>query len=705
MAIIQQIQQKTGCLFLVILGSLLLFVISDLIKSDRGGLLGGDGISVGEIKGEKISYEEFNTRYETMLAQMLQNNPGMKEDESTKSQTSEQAWNSFLQDKIFAIEYENLGIQVSPEELEDMTIGAHPDEQVVRAFTAQGGQFDKNQLIKFLQETMETDETKKAQWVQFEEGLIQNTLGKKYASLIKGACYTTKLEAKLKFAEQRNTVTGSFVGLQFATIPDASIKVTDEELKTELNKNKEKYKQEAIRDLEFVSFSIEPTSEDSAVTKNWAYDNYEKFRTAKYDSVFINIMSSENPWDGAFKPIGSFEKEIESQLFALDSGGMIGPLYTNGKYSIYKVSDTKPDSQFVFKASHILIPINAPTKADSAAAKNRINTLMGEIISGKTTFESATMTNPDGTGQVNGDLGYISTRSANISKEFYQQASNMNEGQLFVVADAAGYHIAKVTSPKTKKLIKVAVLSQTITAGNNTIKKAVNKANDFLSVARTAKDFGKAAESKGLTKRVAYGIKENDISIPGIDETKQMLRWLYDDKTVEGTVSEMMSFNTSYIIAKCAKAKKEGTPSIEDIRTNLELAVRNNKKAELLTAKFEKALKKSKSMDQLSTNLNTPALIIPEQTFATDNIPGIGYDLKALGTLFGIEANKFSPIVRGENGVYVLWVTTINKPQEPANFDMDQKMATDQLKATVDGGVMDALRKKAAIKDVRYKYF
>ena len=99
------------------------------------------------------------------------------------------------------------------------------------------------------------------------------------------------------------------------------------------------------------------------------------------------------------------------------------------------------------------------------------------------------------------------------------------------------------------------------------------------------------------------------------------------------------------------------------------------------------------------------AMLIPSQQFNLDNIPGVGYELKVLGTLFGTPTNKFSPIIKGDNGVYVVWVTNINKPQEPANYDEQQKMAIMQLKSTVDGGVMDALRKKAAIKDFRYKYF
>lgn len=703
MAIIQQIQQKTGCLFLVILGSLLLFVISDLIRSDSS-IFGGSTLSVGEIRGEKISYEEFNIRLNTMLAQAEQNNPGMKIDENMKAQYTEQTWNMFLQEKIFAKEYKKVGIRVSGEELADMTIGDHPDEQVVKAFTAQGGQFDKNRLIKFLQEDINADEAKKASWLQFEEGLVQNTLGKKYASVIKGGVYTTKLEARNQFRETRYSLTGNFVGVQYATIPDAEIKVTDAELKKELNEHKEQYKQEASRDIEFVSFSIEPTVEDSAATKTWAYENYEKFKLIKYDSVFVNIMNSENPWDGSYKPMGSFDKAIETQLFALDSGGMIGPLYTEGKYSIYKISGVKRDTQVIFKVSHILVPVG-PTAADSAASQARINQVMGDVMSGKVTFDNAAMLNADGSGQVGGDLGYISPTSTSVSQQFYQRALFAPVGQLFVVSDETGLHIAKVTTPKSDKLIKVAILSQSISSGRNTVRNASEKANEFLAAARNAKDFGKVAESKGLTKRVAFGIKESDITIPGITEPKQIIRWVYDEKTKEGTVSEMMSFNTNYVIAKCTKVKKEGLPEIDEIRPTLELAVRNKKKADKLEAKFKTALAKSKTMEQFAKNVGSIQMLIPEQQFATSNVPGIGYDLKVLGTLFGIETNKFSPVIRGENGVYVVWVTNINKPQEPANYDMDQKMATDQLKGSVDGGVMDALRKKAEIKDYRYKYF
>ncbi|NUM31020.1 MAG: SurA N-terminal domain-containing protein [Bacteroidetes bacterium] len=705
MAIIQKIQQKTGCLFLLILGSLLLFVISDLIKTDGGGIFGNNTLSVGEIRGEKISYEEFNLRLNKMLDQLAQNNPDVKIDENVKSQYSEQAWNSFLQEKIFKIEYEKLGIQVSGDELADMTIGDHPDEQIIKAFTPQGGQFDKNRLIKFLQEDIAADENKNQQWLLFEESLIQNTLGKKYAALVKGATYTTKIEVKNQFADNNDKATGSFVGIQYATIPDASIKITDDELKQELNKNKEKYKQEASRDIEYVSFSILPTSEDSAVTKTWAYENFEKLKLAKHDSIFVNIMNSENLWDGSYKRIGSFDKSIELQLFALDSGQMLGPIYNEGKYSIYKISGIKKDSFATFKASHIIVPLNGRTSVDSLNAQNRINQILNDIKTGKTTFDNATLTNADGSGQVQGDLGYITPIGTSISKKFYDAALRAPEGQLFVVVDESGIHIGKVTSPKYTKLIKVAILSQSITSGRNTIKNASEKANDFLTAVRNAKDFGQVAESKGLSKRVAFGIKENDITVSGITEPKQVIRWLYDKETKEGTLSDMMSFTSSFMVLKCSKVKEEGVPKIEDVRPALELAVRNRKKAERIEKKFKKALEKSKTMDQLATNVGSIQMLIPEQLFGNDNIAGVGYDLKVLGTLFGIEKNKFSPIIRGENGIYILWLTNINKPQRPAKWTDLQKAGNEQLKMEADAGVMDALRKNAKIKDERYKYF
>jgi len=704
MAIIQQIQQKTGCLFLVILGSLLLFVISDLIKSDRS-IFGDSTISVGEIKGDKIAYEEFNKRYNDMLNQVMENNPEVKMDETMKAQYSDQTWNMFLQEKIFATEYKKLGIQVSPLELEDMTIGEHPDDQVIRAFTAQGGQYDKNRLIKLLQEDFQADEKKMAAWLQFEDGLVQNTLGRKYASVVKGALYTTKLEAINSFRENNYAATGSFVGIQYATIPDAKIKITDDDLRKELADNKDKYHQDATRDIEFVSFSILPTSEDSAITKSWAYDNLEKFRAFKYDSVFVNIMNSEDAWDGSFKRVGSFDPAIESQLFALDSGGMIGPVYTDGKYSTYKIARTKQDTQMVFKASHILVPLNSRTAIDSMMAQTQVNTILNDLKSGKTKFEEAARMNPDGSGGDGGNLGYISATSTNVSKEFYLKAMMAPEGQIFIVNDESGIHIAKVTSARFNKLIQVAVLSQSITSGTNTVKNASEKANDFLAAVRNNKDFGRVAESKGLAKRIALDIHENDITIPGISEPKQFVRWLYDEESKLGTISEILSFNTNYVVAKCTKVKKEGTPEIEDIRITLELAVRNQKKAEKLAEKFESALKKSKTMDDLAKNVGSINLLIPQQVFSNDNIPGVGYDLKVLGALFGSGLNKFSPIIKGDNGIFVTWVTNINKPQEPAKYDEMQKMATDQLKQLADAGVMDALRKKADIKDFRYKYF
>jgi peptidyl-prolyl cis-trans isomerase D len=206
------------------------------------------------------------------------------------------------------------------------------------------------------------------------------------------------LKQKQLWQNNNYAAAGSFVGIQYATIPDAEIKVTDEDLKKELNANKLKYKQDATRDIEFVSFSILPTSEDSAVTRNWAYDNVEKFRAYKYDSVFVNINGSEDPWDGTYKRIGSFDKSIENQLFALDSGGMIGPVYADGKYSIYKVSGTRRDSISVFKASHILVSLTTGTREDTINSQNRVNTILNDLKTGKVKFEDAAVPNADGSG-------------------------------------------------------------------------------------------------------------------------------------------------------------------------------------------------------------------------------------------------------------------------------------------------------------------
>jgi len=97
-SVLQKIQNQTGCLLLVIGVAMLAFVLTDLVSSGTS-IFGSDQNSVGKINGESVSYDEFNSTYEGLKTQVLQNNPGFVMDENISKQYREQAWNMLVEDK------------------------------------------------------------------------------------------------------------------------------------------------------------------------------------------------------------------------------------------------------------------------------------------------------------------------------------------------------------------------------------------------------------------------------------------------------------------------------------------------------------------------------------------------------------------------------------------------------------------------------
>ena len=72
-SLLQKIQNKSGCLLLVIGAAMLAFVLTDFVSSGTS-IFGSSENNVGSIAGQPITYEEFNGKFEELKNQVLQNN-------------------------------------------------------------------------------------------------------------------------------------------------------------------------------------------------------------------------------------------------------------------------------------------------------------------------------------------------------------------------------------------------------------------------------------------------------------------------------------------------------------------------------------------------------------------------------------------------------------------------------------------------------
>lgn len=701
-SVLQKIQNQTGCLLLVIGVAMLAFVLTDLVSSGSS-IFGSSQNSVGSINGDPVSYDEFNNTYEGMKQQLLQNNPGMNMDEGIAQQYRTQAWNSIVEAKAIEPQYEKLGLAISPAELEDLTVGANTHPQIQQSFRdPQTNQFDKQRLVQFLKQDINENPEARNSWTTFQEQFTTGLIAQKYQDLVTSSFYTTELEARSRGKELDQTVNATVVSLPYTQLSDSNISVSNSEILAYAKKYKSKYEQDASRDIEYIKLDVVPSKEDSIGMMEWAAETAEKFAATKNDSAFVSIMGSETPFNPGFQVRGSFAPEIENNIFNAEAGKVVGPFQQNGVYSIFKVIETGTDSLRSVRGSHILFSVAG---TDTAKAEADAREVLAKIKSGSTTFAAEAATkNFDATRATGGDMGWVREESGAYPKPLVNRLMNSGEGNYVIVRSRRGVHLAKATSGVSRRTVKVAIVDQSIFPSTATDGAYYKKAGEFLSKATGSQSFEEIAESMGLTKRIASKITEDNRFIPGLAQSNKVAQWVFDNDTEEGTVSNIIDVDGSYIVAKVSKVREEGLPSADDLRSDVELLVKNQKKAEILMPKMKDALANAKTADELSKAVNGVVTPVPAASFNSGNLQYIGQDYKIVGTILGTPAGQNSDVIEGKNGVAVVFVNNANA-YTPSNLAALKDQVQQEAEQTATGSIRTALTEKAEVKDQRFKFY
>ena len=240
MALIKQIRQRTGLAIGVIAGGLILFLLGGDLLSPNSTLLNSNQNIVGEIAGEEITLEEFSLKVEEYKA-AFQQRTGRIPAEAELVSVREQAWQALIVERVFQEEYDKLGLTISSQELIDMVQGKNiVPELRAQLMNPQTGQFDKTQLITFLQSLETADPAQQAAWAQQEKLFAQARSRVKYDNLIATTAYATTAEAKFEHKLANTIADASILFVPYYVIPDGDIQIQDSELSAYLSKNKEK---------------------------------------------------------------------------------------------------------------------------------------------------------------------------------------------------------------------------------------------------------------------------------------------------------------------------------------------------------------------------------------------------------------------------------------------------------------------------------
>jgi len=554
---------------------------------------------VGSVDGEEINIEQFGAKVDQSLAQFKQQYGGAG-NAQMQAMAVDNVWQGEIAGILLGKEYARLGLTVSGEELGDLVKGDKPSPLIVQYFgNPQTGQVDRAQVIKTLKDGLK-DARMAEQIHALEAEITKQALQTKYTNLINNSIYVTTLEANDEYQNRNKLANFRYAGLDYASVPDASVKLSESDYSDYYNKNKQRFNNPTeTRSFEYVSFSVSPTKEDSAAVKTQIDKLANDFKTAANDSLFAAVNSDVKiPYTYMTK--GKLDPAVDSVVFNLPAGSFYGPKFSGNSYKLVKVINTRfsPDS---VKASHILIN---PSKLGGVdKAKKLVDSLKTLVQNGASFADLAKEYSEDGSKDKGGDLGTF-TRGQMVP-EFDNAVFDGSVGELKIVTTQYGVHLIKIEKQVgNSKVAKLAYIEKSLVSSNKTRDAAYKKANNFLTEVKEG-NFTDLAQKKGYTVGVADKITPTQGFAPGLDNPRQLIRDAYAAE--KGTVlDQVYQMDNAFVIARLTDIKPKGTLSLEAVKKEIEPMVRNAVKAKTLSEKINKALSDSGNM-QLSRHCRIKA--------------------------------------------------------------------------------------------------
>lgn len=701
MALINKIREKSGWAVGAIAIGLGVFVVGGDLLGPNSRLLGNDANTVGEIAGEEIDYQEFDNVLQQVKAD-YENRVGRAASEAELAMLREQAWNQLIFKIALEKEYERLGLEVTDEELADMVQGNNIHPAVMQAFAnPQTGEFDRSQVVQYLQNLDQTGT--RDMWVGFEQSIAEDRLQSKYANLISKTVYVTGAEAKSFYQAQNSAASLKVLFVPYDAISDSAVSVTDAQLKDYYERNKDLYKVEDGRTVEFVTIPVTASQEDSSYYKQEIATITKQFASTSNDSAFVNA-NSDVPFNGTYVTPGDLPEELRKQL-PLQEGKVYGPFTNNNTVALFKVTDAKTADKSAARASHILIRPESDTPEAKAAAKAKAQDVLTQIKNGADFAQMAVQHGSDGTASRGGDLGWFP--EGQMVGDFDKAIFSFNGTGLLpnLVETEYGYHIVKVTEPKTNESYKIAAVERTIEPSESTRDAAYAVADELAGTSGSTEEFQEnISKNQSLVKETSANIGKNQVLVNNLANARELVRWTYGKDTEVGDVSPVFEINDQFVVATLTGKREKGYASVDDVREELTAAVRDELKAKQI---MEKLQGQKGSLDQIAAAYGSDAMVrtADNVTFASASIPGVGVEPVAVGKAFGLKPGARTAPFEGQAGVMMVELTSLNPAPEIDDLSNVKQQILATRASRAETKAFEAIKEKSEIKDNRVRFF
>lgn len=669
--------------------------------------------NVGTVNGEKILATVYNARVqEAIEMQRASAASQQKEAEVDEEQVRDQVWNEMVDEILLRQEAEKAGVAVSNNEVLDVLL-ENPPDYLRRPFTDSLGRFNKQQYLELVtnpdrlrdfinpQSGVNPDEAVmkfKEDLIKVEDFILKSKLQENISSLV--GAYGDLLSPtamQLQYLVDNSSADIDFLNFPVASIADKDVSVTDAEISTFYEKNKQNFVQKPARKIKYFTFPMVPGSNDSLQFEKKftrVMSLIQKDTTiAGRDKAFEEIFIEYSGVTSEFKTVSSLDPIRQGILKNAVNRQVVGPINLGDGLTFLRLDERKSGDNLSVKASHILIEFGANKDSSKAVATK----IMADIKAGGNFEQIATEKSADkGSGMKGGDVGYFT--KGMMVKPFEEAAFGAKIGDLIgPVETQFGYHIIKVVDKVTEeiKYSEVTLKLNISTVTKNSIFRDANSAKTILEKGTSIEEVG---------KQLKKNVVETDLfdkNTPAIG-SKNLTMFAFDGKLNDVSAPVEVK-NYGVVIAQISAIREKGTTPLEDIKEQLKLRLIRNKKLDILVKKTDEVRTKLLAAGGLSVAKSVDTTLNVRSAVGIRNngfVQGLGKDYALTHAAFTAPIGSMTNTIRGENSCFLVVVKTRVEPDKSkyeADKDAVVKKLVGNAKAMAYYGWMNDVKNNADI--------
>ena len=713
MATLEKIRSKAVLLVVVVGVALFAFILTDFLQSGST-FFNMKKENVAVVDGQAIKIREYQQLVEerTNMIKMRGNSASITEEQTYQIRQS--VLNEMINKILLEETSKKVGFVVSKEELADLIMGENisPMIQQMPDFqNPQTNQFDRNQLLQFLQSIESDDYTRypeeiisqiiatKRNWLMIEQQIAEQQLQGKLMALLSASIVSNNLESKAAYENNKVSVDFDYVMQSYSSISDEAVSVSDAEISKLYNERKNNFKQEEAKLIDYIAVNILPSEKDYLAVIEKLDDVKIKLEETNDVANIVNA-SSEASYLDAYVSYNQLPTELKNFVDHSSMDEVKGPVLNDKTYSLYKYEGETiaPDS---IRISLIVLP-----NAMEETSIKQIGDSLLNVISSGAPFSEVSLSATGG--RSDGDMGWQteSSLAGQVDAAFKNEvfAASLNVPQ--IIKSTFGNYLVQVTEKTSPvKKYKIATVQMAVTPSQETKTKLYNDLNQYISANHTLETFNGSAADAGYNVQSNIEIGKNQLSISNIQNTRQVIQWALKSK--KGAISDIYECqNQEYFVVAAVKGSlKEGIRSLESVSDILKRELLREKKAEKIIADLK--AKNLTDLAQYAEAMNANTQSVKFVTFLTPRITGIGYEPTLNVNAPLVSVNEVSGPLKGNNGVYVISITDKKESEEP--FDLASQKQSLQMQNSYRAYQLfqsgQILRESAEIEDNFSRFF